>query len=129
VRDWVAARTAAQLLGSAAALLGAWQFWRFWRARNAAREDTRTFAADERPLGCLERLDAELTRRGLGRAPGETLERHAARVEAADALVPGDRAMAAEALRAYSALRYGGGDEAAVSAAMDAASARLRSPL
>lgn len=129
LRQWLAARTARQLLSLAAALLVAWQAWRRWSARRAPRVDARAFGADERPLACLERLDAELARRGVGRARGETLDRHADRVAAHDALAPDLRADIAAALRAYASLRYGGGDEDAVSRAVDACAKRLRATL
>lgn len=126
LRRGIAALTATQLLTAAGLLFAGWLGWRRWRARRGGGGDRRTFAAEERPLPCLARLDAELARRGLGRAHGETLARHAARVEASDELPAALRDDVARALRDYAALRYGGGEERAVAKAMNDCADRLR---
>jgi protein-glutamine gamma-glutamyltransferase len=63
------------------------------------RERSSALSDDEAPLACLEHLLATLERQGHRRAPGEPIERLAARV--ADP-------QAADLLARYSALRYGG---------------------
>lgn len=127
-RRWFAALTATQLLGGAGALFVLWITWRQWRARRGPREDRRTWRAQERPLPCLPRLDAQLGRLGIPRAPGETLERHAARVAAHEPMAPLLRAEAAAALRDYAAARYGDGDVTAAAARVEACAKRLEDP-
>ncbi|MFO0629014.1 MAG: transglutaminaseTgpA domain-containing protein [Polyangiales bacterium] len=129
LRRWFAALTATQLLAGAATLFVLWITWRQWRARTGPGEDRRTWNAQERPLPCLPRLDAQLARRGVARAPGETLERHAERVAAHEPMAPALRAEAAEALRDYAAARYGDGDLDAATARMEACAKRLEGPL
>jgi transglutaminase-like putative cysteine protease len=128
-RRWLAALTATQLLAGAATLFVLWIAWRQWRARRGTGEDRRTWRALERPLPCLPRLDAQLGRRGVPRAPGETLERHADRVAAHEPMAPTLRAEAAAALRDYAAARYGDGDLNAATARVEACAKRLESPL
>lgn len=128
-RRWLAALTATQLLGGAATLFVLWITWRQWRARRDPKEDRRTWRAQERPLPCLPRLDAQLLRRGVPRAPGETLERHAERVAAHEPMAPALRAEAAAALRDYAAARYGDGDLDAASTRMTACAERLEATL
>jgi hypothetical protein len=124
-RRWLAALTATQLLSGAAALFVAWILWRQWRARRNPTEDRRTWRAQERPLPCLPRLDAQLGRWGVPRAPGETLERHADRVAAHEPMAPALRAEAAAALRDYAAARYGDGDVHAATTRVEACAKRL----
>lgn len=128
-RRWLTSLTAEQLLGGAAALFVLWITWRQWRARRGPGEDRRTWRAQERPLPCLPRLDAQLGRLGVPRTPGETLEHHAARVAAHEPMAPELRAEAAAALRDYAAARYGDGDVSAATTRMEACAKRLESPL
>lgn len=129
LRRIIAALTATQLLVGAAALLVLWQLWRLWSARRATRDDARVFTADERPHPALVRLDEQLARRGLQRHAGETLDRHARRIEERESIDAALRAELARALRAYAAARYGHSDEAAAAALVDAARARLQRSL
>lgn len=126
-RRWLAALTATQLLSGAAALFVLWILWRQWRARRNPAEDRRTWRAQERPLPCLPRLDAQLGRWGVPRAPGETLERHADRVAAHEPMAPALRAEAAAALRDYAAARYGDGDVHTATTRVEACAKRLES--
>jgi len=78
----------------------------------------------EPPLPGFVALDRALGRRGLTRAPGETLHRFTERVAAAPELGPPERAAIAAHLRAYAELRYAGRGEAAALDRELAASAR-----
>lgn len=126
LRRWLAALTATQLLVGAGVLLVLWQSWRLWRARREERGDHRTFVAEERPLPCLPRLDAQLARRGLGRRAGETLERHAARLSLDEGLDEDTRREVVGSLRAYAAARYGDGDVDDAAKRVDDAAKRLQ---
>ncbi len=106
VRDWFANRTSEQLLGVALVLLLGWLGWRTWRGRAEAAEVV-TKALGDAPLPCWSALSAALSKRGMVRAPHETLEAYAARVSATDLLAPELRAGVASAIRAYAAVRYG----------------------
>lgn len=106
VRDWFGARTSEQLLGVALVLLVGWLGWRTWRGRSEAGAVVAR-AADDAPLPCWTALSSALSSRGIVRSPNETLEAYAARVSSTDLLAADLRARAADAIRAYAAVRYG----------------------
>ncbi len=106
VRDWYGARTSEQLLGVALTLLVGWLAWRTWRGRSEVGEVV-TKAQGDAPLPCWAALSAALSKRGMVRAPHETLEAYAARVASTDLLTPELRAAGASAIRGYAAVRYG----------------------
>jgi transglutaminase-like putative cysteine protease len=76
----------------------------WWRGRSRSQARARSpFADPGVPLSCLPVLLSALAARGFVRAPSETLDQLAARVDEAS---PGDEG--ARLLRRYAALRYGG---------------------
>lgn len=91
------------------------------RKRRARRSPPSSPPVVEVPR-CLDRLLAELARRGTVRSPSEPLERFAARLADDEQLQP-----LATLLKRFATLRYGGtGDGAALSAELDRWTSRLR---
>jgi len=90
------------------------------------RRKKRKRARVDPPLAGFVQLDRSLTRRGISRAPYETLERFASRVETTDALPPARGTEVADLIRAYAILRYAGhGDSSAVEQGLVAAARSL----
>jgi len=121
VDDWLARRTPFELSLALVVGVGAWLLYRSLGAR---RRRAAPAAPVEPPLPGFVALDRALGRRGLTRAPGETLHRFTERVAAAPELGPPERAAIAAHLRAYAELRYAGRGEAAALDRELAASAR-----
>ncbi len=112
--DAIAHASVWELLGSLAAAVGALALVRWVRARRAARARGPA-EVSATPLACFTRLEAELGKRGIRRGPAEVLGQYEARLREARL------EDAAELVRSYGALRYGGiGDAAEVSARIDA---------
>ena len=122
VDDWLGRRSPFELslllVGLGAMLIGA----RALRGRTARARPTE--AADP-PLHGFAALAGALARRGVARRPTETLSRYADRVATDAALPKGLGSRAADLVRRYELLRYGGqGDPAALDRELaDAASA------
>ncbi len=111
LRAWTEQRSLAQRLGFAFTLLLGWLAWRAWRGE-APPEAVVDVVVKEPPLPAWTTLDAALSARGLPRAPSETLEDWARRIETADLLAPSQRVGTASVIRSYAALRYGPPDAA-----------------
>lgn len=110
VDDWLARRTPFELSMALVAGVGVWLLYRSLggRRRRAARAPEL-----EPPLPGFVALDRALARRGLERAPAETLSRFTARVAVAPELAEPERTAIAGHLCAYAELRYAGRGEAA----------------
>lgn len=109
LRTWALGEGVLPLSLTATALLLAWISWRVWLRRNPTDGPTVSVDVGDHALPCLRTLDAALATMGLARAPGETLERHATRIEASTLPL---RTEVADVIRRYAALRYGAvGDE------------------
>lgn len=116
-RAWADRRSPEELLlALAALLLLLLGVQRYLRRRRAAVGTARGDLAFRPPLPSFQRLSEVLARNGLARAPWETLEGLAERAP---------DPQAAQLLRRYASLRYGGqGDERELCAQMDAYAAR-----
>ena len=102
--SWLDRRTWVQMLSAPAILIMLIAAIRLWRQRRArARQPERT---DDRPLPCFDQLSAALAQKGVARAPTETPEQLARRIEEGDDAR--ELASSAALLRRYAALRYGG---------------------
>ncbi|HOU94272.1 MAG TPA: DUF4129 domain-containing protein, partial [Polyangiaceae bacterium] len=121
VDDWLARRTPFELSMALVVGVGAWLLYRSLGAR---RRRGAPAPPVEPPLPGFVALDRALARRGLARAPWETLRRFTDRVAAAPELPAPERATIAAHLRAYAELRYAGRGEAAALERELAASAR-----
>jgi transglutaminase-like putative cysteine protease len=120
--DAIARASLWQILGALAAAVGALALARWLRARRARATGMDGASA---PLACFTRLEGELARRGVARTASESLESYEKRLR--------DAALeeAAELVRTYGALRYGGiGDAGEVVARIEAYVSRTlsRSP-
>ena len=82
-----------------------------WLRALRERRATRALVPEAAPLPCFETLCAELARRGVVRAPHESVEALARRALASELPEPAS-AEAAELVLRYAALRYGGIGEA-----------------
>jgi transglutaminase-like putative cysteine protease len=112
--DWAGARTLPEILIALGAMLALLALVRWLRAR-AKRRTARAADADrDPPLPCFERLTRALVALGLPRAPSESLDHFARRLDAAD------RRDAAALVRRYAELRYGSvGDATTLEHAID----------
>jgi hypothetical protein len=106
--SWLDRRTWVQMLTPPVLLIMLIAAIRLWRQRR--RRSASSAGDDDRPLPCFDELSGALAARGLTRAPAETLEQLAHRVEATEGgRLPAPTAQAgANLLRRYAALRYGG---------------------
>jgi len=111
--DAIARASLWEILATLGAAVGALALARWLRARRAARALAAEGDAGA-PLACFTRLEAELARRGVPRTASEALERYEERLREAEL------AEAAELVREYGAMRYGGiGEPATVAAKID----------
>ncbi len=125
--DFVAARSAWELAAGAGALALVYALLRVSRARREARKAARERGEKtSEAMAGFARLDAALTRAGVERRVGETLERYALRVAEATAL-GGVAPVVARAIEEYAAFRYGGArdEEAGITETLAAARAAM----
>lgn len=114
--DWLAERSVLELGGVAILGLVAFAVIRARRRSAGGGDEAALALAFSPPTAAYARLEAELARRGLGRARGETLESFADRLP---------ESTIAALVRRYGELRYGGEDAGALSAALDEAARSL----
>lgn len=106
--DFLAARSPFELTLALVALIGLLVLIRLMRARRA--RGAVKAASTDAPLPAFEALERALAAVGLRRAPSETLDAFAGRLEIATVAGPDPRprlAAVARAIRAYAAHRYG----------------------
>lgn len=116
IEAWLSERTVVEFALAAVAGLVVFAALRLRRARREGGGTLEIDAGFSRPLDAFVALERASAARGLARAKGETLERWAERLPAP----------VADAVRAYAAHRYGGGDdEHSVSVALARAAAAL----
>jgi transglutaminase-like putative cysteine protease len=122
--DWLAERSPFELAMSLVALVGGWLLYRNLRGR---RESSAQLVVLELPLAGYAALEQALWRLGLGRAPGETLEQFAARLERWDGLAAERGRELAGLVRRYAELRYAErGDSALLDRALGEAAQRVQ---
>jgi hypothetical protein len=122
VDDWLERRTPLEFSLMVFALAAVFVLYRVLGQRRSGTLGARI----ERPLDGFLALETSLGRRGLPKAPYETLEAFAARIERSSELSEPLRADVAAQLRAYALLRYAGrGDERDVERALHGAARQL----
>lgn len=126
--DFLAARSPFELTLALVALVGLLVLIRLLRARRA--RGSAPTAPTDAPLPAFEALERALAAAGLRRAPSETLDAFAGRIEHATVAGPDPRGRldtVAEAIRAYAAHRYGSVDsEGETVARLEGAASFLR---